>query len=301
MLPIIEGCAASVLSEIDKATTQVVFNDLVALDKATDINPQLRGAMTDTSVPGPVRAAVLADVLKGKVSDVTTQLATYAIRVSPAQDANNALHELAIFVETYHRDGFLPAAPLGLTMSRQRVAGFADARLARLTPADMEQIEDDLFRWARTVESNDELRRLLTDRDVTVNGRQTVVNSLIGGRVHPQALAIAQYVVEGGRARDVVGTLDFLVDHVAKARDWRVATVHAAKELSSAEQAELARALTAMTGHNVDLQIKIDSSLLAGVVVHVGDMRLDATTRGRLQSLKDALAVSRPAVFTVSN
>ncbi|NBV27121.1 MAG: hypothetical protein EBR99_07395, partial [Actinobacteria bacterium] len=54
-------------------------------------------------------------------------------------------------------------------------------------------------------------------------------------------------------------------------------------------------------GHNVDLQIKIDPSLLAGVVVHVGDMRLDATTRGRLQSLKDALAVSRPAVFTVSN
>ncbi len=301
MLPIIEGYAASVLSEIDKATSTVVFNDLVALDKASDINPQLRGAMTDTSVPGIIRAAVLADVLQGKVDAVSLQLATYAIRVSPAQDANNALHDLAVFVETYHRDGLVAASSLGLTMARSRVAGFADARLARLAPADMEQIEDDLFRWARTIESTDELRRLLTDRDVTVAARQAVVQSLIGSRAHAQAVAIALYVIEGGRARDVVGTLDFLVDHVARARDWRVAKVHAAKDLSDAERADLARALTAMIGHDVDLQIKIDPSLLAGVVVHVGDMRLDATTRGRLQSLKDALAVSRPAVFTVSN
>ena len=301
MLPIIEGCAASMLSELDQATITVVFNELAALDETTDTNTQLRGALTDTSLPGFVRASVLQDVLAGKVSEVTSQLATYAIRVSPAQEANNSLHELAIFVETYHRDGVLPAAPLGLLAARSRVAGFADARLLRLTPADMEQIEDDLFRWARTVESNDELRRLVTDRDVTVTGRQAIVSSLLSGRVHPQALAIALYVIEGGRARDVVGTLDFLVDHVARARDWRVAKVHAAKDLTDAERADLAKALTSMSGHNVDLQIKIDPSLLAGVVVHIGDLRLDATTRGRLQSLKDALAVSRPAVFTASN
>jgi hypothetical protein len=37
----------------------------------------------------------------------------------------------------------------------------------------------------------------------------------------------------GGRPRDVVGTLDYLVNYVAQSRDWRVARVHTARELSA--------------------------------------------------------------------
>lgn len=301
MLPVIEGFAASVLDGVASADLPVILRELVALDEATDTNRELRGAMTDTSVPGPVRAAVLADVLQGKVRATTSTLATYAIRSSSAQDATTTLHELAFFVESFHRDGLAPVHPLGLTEARSRVAGFADARLAPLTPSDLERIEDDLFRWARTIEASDELRRVLTDRDVAIAARQELTRALLVDKAHEQSIAIARYVVEGGRARDVVGTLDFLVEHVALARDWRVAKVHSAKPLGEQDQQTLAAALTAMSGHNVDLQIKIDESLLAGVVVHIGDLRLDATTRGRLHDLREVLAFNRPAVFTVSN
>ena len=298
MHPTIEGCAASMLQDIDTATQSRVADELASIDAATDTNAQLRAALSDTSVPGRIRAAVLWDVLQGKVGDVTLNLATYAVRQSPAQDTNYSLHDLAVFAQKFRRDGVAPAEPLGLTQARQRVAGFVDARLVSLTPADMEQIEDDLFRWARTIESNLDLRRLLMDRDVEVAARQSVTSSLLSGKVHASALAIALYVVEGGRSRDIVGTLDAMVQHVALARQWRVAIVHAARPLSDAEQSELARSLTAMAGGNVDLQVKIDEELLAGVVVYIGDLCLDATARGRLQNLRDSLLHSRPVVFS---
>jgi F-type H+-transporting ATPase subunit delta len=106
-------------------------------------------------------------------------------------------------------------------------------------------------------------------------------------------LALAQFTVVGGRPRDVVGTLDYLVNYVAQSRDWRVARVHTARSLTDENQSELASSLTALTGKSVELQIADDPSLLGGVLVEIGDLRLDATTRGRLGSLRDAVASSR--------
>jgi F0F1-type ATP synthase delta subunit len=40
----------------------------------------------------------------------------------------------------------------------------------------------------------------------------------------------------------------------------------------------------------VELQIAEDPSLLGGVLVEIGDLRLDASTRGRLGALHDAVA-----------
>ena len=45
------------------------------------------------------------------------------------------------------------------------------------------------------------------------------VQALLGDKVDAITLALARFVIRGGRARDVVGTLDYLVDYVAKARD----------------------------------------------------------------------------------
>jgi F-type H+-transporting ATPase subunit delta len=80
------------------------------------------------------------------------------------------------------------------------------------------------------------------------------------------------------------------VDHVAEARNWRVARVHSARALDEQDQIDLARSLSALTGGSVELQIAEEPDLLGGVLVEVGDLRLDATTRGRLSTLRDAVA-----------
>jgi F-type H+-transporting ATPase subunit delta len=97
----------------------------------------------------------------------------------------------------------------------------------------------------------------------------------------------------GGRPRDVVGTLDYLVDYVARSRDWRVARVHAARALDTSIQDDLVQSLHALTGRDVDLQIVEEPDLLGGILVEIGDLRLDATTKGRLGVLHEAVASRR--------
>ena len=98
------------------------------------------------------------------------------------------------------------------------------------------------------------------------------MRQLLDQKVDAGTLRLCCYVIEGGRPRDVVGTLDFLVDYVAKARDWRVARVHTARPLDEASRAQLVGSLSTLTGKNVELQVAEEPSLLGGVLVEVGDL-----------------------------
>ncbi len=250
----------------------------------------LRAVLTDTSIAGASRGLIVQDLLAGKVHDVTLQVAVYAASNVPAQEVPHSLAELAFARAKSPRTATFPLADLGLLASRQRVAGYADALLDDIDAQNFDEIEDELFRWARTVEGNLELRRLLLDRDADLESRLGTVQALLGEKVDAVTLALARFVIAGGRSRDVVGTLDYLVDYVAKARDWRVARVHTARPLDEQSRADLVASLSSLTGKNVELQVADDPELLGGVLVEIGDLRLDATTRARLGALRDAVS-----------
>ncbi len=290
MLPKLEGYAAALLGTLEAADLSTVAGDLVALEQTVLTRGDLRGVLADTSIAGPVRGVIVRELLANKVSNTTVRLAVFAATTVPAQEVPRAIGELSQSAHHLVESGFIERSNLGLLGARKRVGGYADAILEDLATDDFATIERELFTWARTIEDNQELRRLLVDRDASIDARVAVTDQLLNGRVSAATLALARYVIVGGRPRDVVGTLDFLVDHVAEARNWRVARVHAARSLNEQDQIDLARSLSALTGGSVELQIAEEPDLLGGVLVEVGDLRLDATTRGRLSTLRDAVA-----------
>lgn len=290
MLPKLEGYAAARLGSLDTAALATVTGELASLEQTVLGRADLRAVLTDTSIAAASRGLIVHDLLNTKVHDVTLQVAVYAASHAPAQEVPHALAELAVASRELSESGDFVLRALGLLASRQRVSGFADAQLDDIESKNFDEIEDELFRWARTVEGNLELRRLLLDRDAALASRVGTVEALLAGKVDAVTLALAMFVIEGGRSRDVVGTLDYLVDYVARARDWRVARVHTARPLDEQNRNALVTSLSSLTGKNVELQIADSPELLGGVLVEIGDLRLDATTRGRLGALRDAVS-----------
>jgi F-type H+-transporting ATPase subunit delta len=290
MLPKLEGYAAARLGSLDTAALATVTGELASLEQTVLGRADLRAVLTDTSIAAASRGLIVHDLLNTKVHDVTLQVAVYAASHAPAQEVPHALAELAVAARELSESGDFVLRALGLLASRQRVSGFADAQLDDIESKNFDEIEDELFRWARTVEGNLELRRLLLDRDAALASRVGTVEALLAGKVDAVTLALAMFVIEGGRSRDVVGTLDYLVDYVARARDWRVARVHTARPLDEQNRNALVTSLSSLTGKNVELQIADSPELLGGVLVEIGDLRLDATTRGRLGALRDAVS-----------
>ena len=177
--------------------------------------------------------------------------------------------------------------------------GYATAVFEGLTMGELESLEDDLFRFARIVATTPALRGALADRDRPLGARQGLVTELLDGKVPPTSVALARYAVTGGRARDIVGTLEHLVDLAAQARGWRIAHVRAAAPIDAAQQDALGQSLTALAGVPVELQVVIDESLLSGARIRIGDLQVDATARGRIDALREHLAPAgwEPAGF----
>ena len=289
MNPSLQGYAAAILGELDPAELDTVADELGQLDRQMASNHDLNAALTDTSVPGTTRRAVLSEVLGTKISAAAVRLAGYGALVSQAQDVPAAVSYLATRSRIAASDQRYVEPPQSALGARARVAGFATALFEELDMASIETMEDELFQFARAVESSSGLRGLLTDRDAPVEGRQAVVAQLVGGKVSRPTLRLLEYVIAGGRARSTVATIDFLVDQAARARGWRVAKVSTAKPLD-AEQADAIKAsLTQVAGNPVELQVTEDPSLVGGVRIEVGDLLVDASARARIEQLREHL------------
>ncbi len=257
-------------------------------------------AINDATVPVPSRRAVLDHLLDQRVVPEVQRLVHQAVNVVPAAELISSFRWLTSRLEVAASHARAPSdvfdeEVLGRAGSRNRVSGYAAAVFESVTVDELEEIEDELFRFARTVESNRPLRSALGDRELPPRLRQQVVDDLLGSASLPATRRLAAYAVRGGRARDFVLTLDTLVEAAARARGWRVARVKAADEVDAGQRQRLSEALATLAGNPVDLQVMLDPQLLAGVVVNVGDLRVDSTTRHRLEELTEHLHASEEA------
>lgn len=153
---------------------------------------------------------------------------------------------------------------------------------------NLERVEDELFRVARTIEGNDELRSALTDQALPVDLRQGIVEDLLGGRASTTTTALVSFIVGAGRSRDLPTIIDGLVQRAAAARNEEVAEVRSAIPLSEDQINRLGTALGQATGKQVSVKVTVDPSILGGIVATIGDTVIDGSVRRRLDQLKEA-------------
>jgi F-type H+-transporting ATPase subunit delta len=148
-------------------------------------------------------------------------------------------------------------------------------------------IEDDLFRFARALDANDELRMALGDRTVPAERRVAIVEELMGGVALPVSVALASMVVGADRAGDLPAIVDRFLELSAEERQHEVAEVRAAVPLDERLRERLAKALSDATGKQVEVKVVVDPNVLGGVVARIGDTVIDGTVRRRLEQLKE--------------
>jgi F-type H+-transporting ATPase subunit delta len=150
-------------------------------------------------------------------------------------------------------------------------------------------VEDDLFRFARTFESSDELRVALTDPQLPVERRIAVIEQLMGGKALQTSTALASMIVAVGHAGDLPAIVERFVELAASERDHEVAEVRSAIPLDEGQIARLAEALGRATKKIVEVKVIVDPSVLGGIVARVGDTVIDGTVRRRLDEMKEQL------------
>ena len=170
------------------------------------------------------------------------------------------------------------------------VEGYATAVVEIARAEDvLDEVEDQLFRFARVLDGSDDLRQTLTDAGVPAARRQGIVEDLLGPRAHPLTASLVSFVVAAGRARELPAIIDLVVQRAAEARRHVVAEVRSAVPLDDDQRRRLAHALSSNLGKEVEVKVVVDASVLGGLSARVGDTVIDGTVRHRLELLRESL------------
>ncbi len=233
--------------------------DLFAVVDALESSAALRRAVTDPGAPEQSRRRLVHSLLDGKVSRIAVDMVAdaAAMRWSGGRTFAAALDRQAVRAQLIEadRNGYL------------------------------EETEDELFRFARTVEANPELRNALADRAVAITGRQALVEQLLAGKVNAATMALAKRAVRA-RERTFAHTIEGYVTLAAALKNRVVATVRVAQPLSAEQRERLRRTLSSQVGREVAVQEVIDPGVLGGVRVELGDEVIEGTVAGRLEQAR---------------
>jgi len=172
----------------------------------------------------------------------------------------------------------------------ERIDGYARGlfELAR-AEGTLDEVEDELFRFARSYESSDALRTTLTDENLPAEKRQAIVEDLLDGKATTTTVQLISMVVGSGRGRDLPAIVDSLVERASSAKQLDTAEVRTAVPLTADQLDRLKAALENATGKSLNLKATVDPSVVGGIVATVGDTVIDDTVRTRIDQLKSRL------------
>ncbi|MGH8936688.1 MAG: ATP synthase F1 subunit delta [Acidimicrobiia bacterium] len=171
-----------------------------------------------------------------------------------------------------------------------RIPGYASAIFEVATAeGKLDEVEDELFRVARTLEASSELRDALADPRLPAERKQAVIGDLLEDKASPVTRALVALVVGLGRAKQLPQIADLLVERAAAERNKAVAEVRTAVPLDKRTLDRLAKGLSKATGKQVEVKLVVDPSVIGGVVARVGNTVIDGSVRHRLESLREKL------------
>jgi|SRR5579862_1348481 F-type H+-transporting ATPase subunit delta len=171
-----------------------------------------------------------------------------------------------------------------------RVDAYARALLdIVVAEGNLNEVEDELFRFARIVEGNDDLRMTLGNPGLPLDRRAAIVDELLENRALPLSKSIASFIVGAGRGHDLPTIVDRFVEMAAAGREHAVAEVRSAVPLDDAQKRRVGEALSRATGKQVEVKVIVDDSVMGGIVATIGDTVIDGTVRHRLEQLKEQI------------
>ena len=154
---------------------------------------------------------------------------------------------------------------------------------------DLEGWLDDL-RNAEQVAEDPTAVRYFRDPNVPADVKLQTVERLFNG-VRPHVMNLLRVLVTRQRTHLLPNIVREFEAMELQARGIAEADVTVARAVTAAEQDAITRRLSEMTGKQVHLQVHVDPSILGGIVVRIGDQLIDSSVAGRLQRLRQQLAV----------
>ena len=155
---------------------------------------------------------------------------------------------------------------------------------------ELNRWQSDLRKIAGLVR-DDAIFSLLQNPEVSFDDKTKVLSERLG-EINPMALKLVSLLVTKdrlGMISDIADGYQRLLDNYHGVEGAEVAEVTTAIPLDDEDRLRLAQRITGIVGKPVVLKSKVDSSVIGGIIIRVGDKLIDGSIRSKLVALKKEL------------
>ncbi|MEE1073074.1 MAG: ATP synthase F1 subunit delta [Cellulosilyticum sp.] len=154
----------------------------------------------------------------------------------------------------------------------------------------MAKYEEEVKVIVKALHDEPDFMAVLQDHKVTREDKISIVENIFTDKVSTPIVGLLVLLVNKGRQAEILNVLEAFLDMVKAESGIIKAVVTSAIPLKEAQLEALREKLEASTKSKIELETIVDSSIIAGLVVRVGDKVVDASYKGEMQTLKKQLS-----------
>lgn len=153
----------------------------------------------------------------------------------------------------------------------------------------LDQVQQELAMVDETVAQYPDLSKLLRHPLVPAAVKKDTVQKIFAANVSEYVLHFLLLLIDKRRENYLSTIYHTFLNLVNEARNVMTAQAVSAMPLRQEQVQALQAKLSAVTGRNIRLEVSVDSRLIGGVMVKLGDKLIDGSVRRRLRTLEQAL------------
>lgn len=153
---------------------------------------------------------------------------------------------------------------------------------------------DDLLSEITIVQSilkdNADFGKLMNHPKILKEEKVKIMSEVLKGRVSDELTGFMNLVIIKDRYNEIHAILDYFLMEVKKLKGIGVAYVITPTELSEVKRSDVEERLLATTGYKkMEMHYQIDTALIGGMVIRIGDRVVDGSVSTKLSDLKKSL------------
>jgi len=147
-----------------------------------------------------------------------------------------------------------------------------------------------LAAFVEAVDSLPALQKLFASPVFTPDNKKAVIKEL-GAKLNLDQTTqrFTEHLAETGRIRYIKDVFEAFQEILADSTNRAMAKLTTAAAISAADLAEIKKKLEVLTGKQVDIEVRIDASLIGGVKAQIGSTIYDGTIKNQLGKMRSQL------------
>ena len=168
---------------------------------------------------------------------------------------------------------------------------YAKAAFEHAQSSDALSAWSDMLSFCSVVVADETLAKYLDNPGLTREEAASTMLKITEGKLDDKGANFVRLLATNKRLDLIPAIAELFEEHKASFEKSVDVEVTSATELSDDQLSKLTARLTEKLGRQVNINNQTDAALIGGMVVKAGDTIIDASVRGKLDDLSDALLV----------